>query len=128
VPPTNTVVVVARVAVRDLSIAACSIRQDTANPLGQGNMRRSRCVQCPNDCACRRLIAFIQSAPADQFTRETRARRRLRLDTYGHCIGGCGGGGWCGCARLLMSVAVADVAPDRTRRRGAQRWRGEGPP
>lgn len=32
----------------------------------------------------RRLIAFIQSAPADQFTRETRARRRLRLDTYGH--------------------------------------------
>ena len=32
----------------------------------------------------RRLLAFIQSAPADQFTRETRARRRLRLDTYGH--------------------------------------------
>lgn len=32
----------------------------------------------------RRLIAFIQSAPADQFDRETRARRRLRLDTYGH--------------------------------------------
>ena len=32
----------------------------------------------------RRLIAFIQSAPADQFTGDTRARRRLRLDTYGH--------------------------------------------
>jgi hypothetical protein len=32
----------------------------------------------------RRLLAFIQSAPAEQFTRETRARRRLRLDTYGH--------------------------------------------
>jgi Protein of unknown function (DUF1706) len=32
----------------------------------------------------RRLVAFIQSAPADQFARETRARRRLRLDTYGH--------------------------------------------
>ena len=32
----------------------------------------------------RRLIAFIQSAPEGQFTRETRARRRLRLDTYGH--------------------------------------------
>jgi hypothetical protein len=31
-----------------------------------------------------RLIAFIESAPAGQFTRETRARRRLRLDTYGH--------------------------------------------
>jgi len=32
----------------------------------------------------RRLIAYIQSAPADQFTGDTRARRRLRLDTYGH--------------------------------------------
>jgi hypothetical protein len=32
----------------------------------------------------RRLIAFIQRAPADQFSSETRARRRLRLDTYGH--------------------------------------------
>ncbi|HZS89735.1 MAG TPA: maleylpyruvate isomerase N-terminal domain-containing protein [Chloroflexota bacterium] len=35
----------------------------------------------------RRLIAFIQNAPADQFARETRARRRLRLDTYGHYPG-----------------------------------------
>ncbi len=32
----------------------------------------------------RRLVEFIQSAPADQFARDTRARRRLRLDTYGH--------------------------------------------
>jgi hypothetical protein len=32
----------------------------------------------------RRLIDFIQSVPEDQFTRETRFRRRLRLDTYGH--------------------------------------------
>jgi hypothetical protein len=32
----------------------------------------------------RRLIDFIQSAPEDQFTRETRFRRRLRLDTYSH--------------------------------------------
>jgi hypothetical protein len=31
-----------------------------------------------------RLIDFIQSVPEDQFTRETRFRRRLRLDTYGH--------------------------------------------
>jgi hypothetical protein len=31
-----------------------------------------------------RLIEFIQSAPADQLIRETRFRRRLRLDTYGH--------------------------------------------
>jgi hypothetical protein len=32
----------------------------------------------------RRIIDFIRSAPNDQFTGETRARRRLRLDTYGH--------------------------------------------
>jgi hypothetical protein len=32
----------------------------------------------------RRLIALIESAPDDQVTAETRFRRRLRLDTYGH--------------------------------------------
>ena len=32
----------------------------------------------------RRLIDFIQSVSEDQFTRETRFRRRLRLDTYSH--------------------------------------------
>ncbi len=32
----------------------------------------------------RRLINFIQSAPEDQFIRETRFRHRLRLDTYSH--------------------------------------------
>jgi len=32
----------------------------------------------------RRLIAYILTVPEDQFTRETRARRRLRLDTYNH--------------------------------------------
>jgi hypothetical protein len=32
----------------------------------------------------RQLIEFIQSAPEDQFIRETRFRRRLRLDTYSH--------------------------------------------
>jgi hypothetical protein len=32
----------------------------------------------------RRLIDFIESAPEDQFIRETRFRRRLRLDTYSH--------------------------------------------
>jgi hypothetical protein len=32
----------------------------------------------------RRLVDFIRSAPEDQLTRETRFRRRLRLDTYGH--------------------------------------------
>ena len=32
----------------------------------------------------RRLIAYVHSAPEEQFTRETRFRRRLRLDTYSH--------------------------------------------
>lgn len=32
----------------------------------------------------RRLVEFILSVSEDQFTRETRLRRRLRLDTYGH--------------------------------------------
>ena len=34
--------------------------------------------------AHQRLIDFIQSVSEDQFTRETRFRRRLRLDTYSH--------------------------------------------
>ena len=33
-----------------------------------------------------RLINFIKSVPEDQFVRETRFRRRLRLDTYGHYL------------------------------------------
>jgi hypothetical protein len=32
----------------------------------------------------RRLIALIEAAPEDQLTGQTRFRRRLRLDTYGH--------------------------------------------
>ena len=32
----------------------------------------------------RRLIDFIQRAPEGQLSRETRFRRRLRLDTYSH--------------------------------------------
>lgn len=31
-----------------------------------------------------RLIAYIEGAPVEQFSRQTRARRRLRLDTYAH--------------------------------------------
>jgi hypothetical protein len=31
-----------------------------------------------------RLIAYVHSAPEESFTRETRFRRRLRLDTYSH--------------------------------------------
>ncbi len=32
----------------------------------------------------RRLIDFVRRTPEDQLSRETRFRRRLRLDTYGH--------------------------------------------
>jgi Protein of unknown function (DUF1706) len=32
----------------------------------------------------RRLVTYVQSLPEQQFTRETRVRRRLRLDTYSH--------------------------------------------
>ena len=32
----------------------------------------------------RRLLAFIASVPEDRLSGKTRARRRLRLDTYGH--------------------------------------------
>jgi uncharacterized protein (TIGR03083 family) len=32
----------------------------------------------------RRLVAYLQTVPEDEFTRETRFRRRLRLDTYSH--------------------------------------------
>ena len=32
----------------------------------------------------RRLVAYVESAPEEQFTRDTRFRRRLRLDTYNH--------------------------------------------
>ncbi len=31
-----------------------------------------------------RLIAYVQSVPTEQSSRETRFRRRLRLDTYSH--------------------------------------------
>lgn len=31
-----------------------------------------------------RLVDFVQRTPETQFTRATRFRRRLRLDTYGH--------------------------------------------
>lgn len=32
----------------------------------------------------RRLVEYVTRVPEDQFARETRLRRRLRLDTYGH--------------------------------------------
>ena len=32
----------------------------------------------------RRLVAYLESAPEEQLVRETRFRRRLRLDTFGH--------------------------------------------
>ncbi|MCC6457889.1 MAG: DinB family protein [Caldilineaceae bacterium] len=41
-------------------------------------------VLAQQDNIHRRLIDYVQSVPEDQFTRETRFRRRLRLDTYSH--------------------------------------------
>jgi hypothetical protein len=41
-------------------------------------------VLTQQDDTHRRLIDFIRSVSDDQFTRETRFRRRLRLDTYSH--------------------------------------------
>lgn len=32
----------------------------------------------------RRLLAFVETVPEEQFARETRVRHRLRLDTYSH--------------------------------------------
>ena len=32
----------------------------------------------------RRLLEFVRSAPSEHFSSDTRARRRLRWDTYGH--------------------------------------------
>ncbi|MBK7702445.1 MAG: DinB family protein [bacterium] len=32
----------------------------------------------------RRLVAYLETVPAEQCVRETRFRRRLRLDTFGH--------------------------------------------
>jgi hypothetical protein len=34
----------------------------------------------------RRLVDYVQSLPEEQFMRETRFRRRLRLDTYSHYL------------------------------------------
>ena len=41
-------------------------------------------IQGQLDETHRRLLDFIQSAPEEQFTRETPFRHRLRLETYGH--------------------------------------------
>ena len=49
------------------------------------NLSLSRVLRQREDTH-RRLIDFIQSTPEDQFIRETRFRRRLRLDTYGHYL------------------------------------------
>jgi hypothetical protein len=41
-------------------------------------------VRARQDDVHRRLVAFVERAPADQTAGDTRFRRRLRLDTYGH--------------------------------------------
>lgn len=37
-----------------------------------------------HDTVHARLIAYVRAAPEELYTRETRFRRRLRLDTFGH--------------------------------------------
>lgn len=49
----------------------------------QRNLSLSEVLRQRDD-AHRRLIDYIQSTPEDEFARDTRFRRRLRLDTYGH--------------------------------------------
>jgi hypothetical protein len=41
-------------------------------------------VLCLRDKTHRRLVGFVETVPEEHFLRETRFRRRLRLDTYGH--------------------------------------------
>lgn len=36
------------------------------------------------DAIHERLVAYVRDIPDEHFARETRVRRRLRLDTYGH--------------------------------------------
>ena len=47
------------------------------------NLSLSEVLQQRDDTH-RRLIDYVQRAPEEQFTRETRFRRRLRLDTHSH--------------------------------------------
>jgi len=37
-----------------------------------------------SDLIHQKLVAYIKSSPQEMFTTETRFRRRIRLDTYGH--------------------------------------------
>ncbi len=55
-----------------------------ARMTAQKERRSLSAVRRELDGTHRRLIDFIQRAPEDQLSRETRFRRRLRLDTYGH--------------------------------------------
>jgi len=38
------------------------------------------------DVIHRRLLRYLEGVPEEQFVRETRFRRRLRLDSYGHYL------------------------------------------
>ena len=49
----------------------------------KSNLSPSEVLRQRDETHCR-LIDFIHSVPEDQIARETRFRRRLRLDTYGH--------------------------------------------
>ncbi len=41
-------------------------------------------VRQQHDDVHARLVAYVRAAPEELYARETRFRRRLRLDTYGH--------------------------------------------
>jgi hypothetical protein len=41
-------------------------------------------VRRQHDDVHARLVAYVRAAPEELYARETRFRRRLRLDTYGH--------------------------------------------
>ncbi len=59
---------------------------DAFNALMTDKMRRLTLpeVRRQLDETHARLVAYLQSAPEEQFTTETRFRRRVRLDTYSH--------------------------------------------
>jgi uncharacterized protein (TIGR03083 family) len=59
---------------------------DAFNALKAGETRDRSLAEVLTEAEAthRRLIDFLERAPGEQFVGETRFRRRLRLDTYGH--------------------------------------------
>jgi DinB superfamily len=59
---------------------------DAFNALMTGRLRELTLpeVLARRDDVHRRLVAYLESVPEEQLVRETRFRRRLRFDTFGH--------------------------------------------